>query len=169
MFLEGGSESLVEFVEDPVEVKASSVDETVDRLSILERSVVALGRRLDAAHELMARVVETNVLLRRGAVPAHEPDEIARAAAAAGIPERKGGANGGGGAGNGASASGGGVVSLVRGEMGLVIKGKTYDIKDELKARFGARWDASFKAWTVDAALEAEVADFLTKQGFEVK
>jgi hypothetical protein len=168
MFLEAYEASAVEFVAEGdagpvggVGFAEGSAEEKLElsRLSALERSVQELGKRLNAAHELMERVIEANVVLRRGVVPQHEAEKVEQAAAQAGVSS---------------SSSEGGrpkVVNLVLSADGtsLAIKGRTFDIKDDLKSRFGASWNASMKTWTVDASYESAVTEYLRAQSFEVK
>ncbi len=131
----------------------------LDRLNQLELIVADLKLRLASMHELLSRAIETNVHLRAAAaaagaaatgvgpetttsdVPTYDSELVQTAAVQAGVATTS-------------SSSGGGdkltVNILASGDNArFVIKGKTFDVKDDLKRQFGAQWDASLKSWVV--------------------
>lgn len=71
----------------------------------------------------------------------------------------------------GASYGGGGgkYVSLSADLDGVIIDGKVYDYKEQLKAMFSAKWDATLKKWKCPSHLRGELETFLTHEcGFQV-
>ncbi len=132
----------------------------LDRLNQLELTVNDLRQKLAAMHELLSRAIETNLLLK-GRVPTYEPEVVQAAAAAAGVSESSSSAGGGGG--------GGTTITILRANGNkLVLKGKTFDVKDDLKRQFSAQWDASLKCWSCSDSFETQVREFLTSRGFNV-
>lgn len=131
----------------------------LDRLNQLELTVADLKLRLASMHELLSRAIETNVHLRAAAaaaagsaagssstpadVPTYDSEVVQAAAVQAGVV---GGSGGGGGSGENKLT-----VNILAAGNGarFVIKGKTFDVKDDLKRQFGAQWDASLKSWVV--------------------
>jgi hypothetical protein len=127
------------------------------RLQDIENSVASLKKQVSGLHELLSRAVGVNVNLKGGSVPSHDADIQVDGAG--------GGAGGGGGGGGG----GGKTITLLRNSSGqIVIKGKTFDIKDELKKRFGAMWNKSMTAWTCDECHENDLTVFLREQLYTV-
>jgi hypothetical protein len=128
----------------------------LDRLNQLELTVADLKLRLTSMHELLSRAIETNVHLRAASaaagaavvgpetadVPMYDSDLVQAAAAAAGVTSS--------GSAGGGSSDKLMVNILASGDNArFVIKGKTFDVKDDLKRQFGAQWDASLKSWVV--------------------
>jgi mevalonate kinase len=133
--------------------------ENLDRLNQLELTVHDLKQKLAAMHELLSRAIETNLMLKNARVPTYEPETVQAAATAAGIENSA--ASGGGGAGT--------TITLVRASGNkLVLKGKTFDVKDELKRKFAAQWDAGLKCWSCADSFEPDVRSFLTERGFNI-
>lgn len=134
----------------------------LDRLNQLELTVADLKLRLTSMHELLSRAIETNVHLRAAAaaagavggsvgntsssttdVPTYDSELVQAAAVQAGVV--------GGGSGSGSSGENKLTVNILAAgnNARFVIKGKTFDVKDDLKRQFGAQWDASLKSWVV--------------------
>lgn len=133
--------------------------ENLERLNQLELTVHELKQKLAAMHELLSRAIETNLMLKNARVPTYEPEVVQAAASAAGI-ENTSSSNGGGA---------GTTITLLRASGNkLVLKGKTFDIKDDLKRKFAAQWDASLKCWSCTDTFETEVRAFLTERGFAI-
>lgn len=129
----------------------------LERLNQLELTVHDLKQKLAAMHELLSRAIETNLMLKNARVPTYEPEVAQAAASAAGIES----SSNGGGAGT--------TITILRASGNkLVLKGKTFDIKDDLKRKFGAQWDASLKCWSCTDTFDAEVRAFLTERGFTI-
>ncbi len=128
----------------------ASVD-YLDRLNTLECTVADLKLRVIAMHELLSRFVKINLESKGAPVPTYESETVQQAVQASGItpPAQN--------------------VSLLKNNSGkIVVKGKTFDIKDELKKRFSAQWDGSLKSWTVDVAHEEALVAFLNEKGFNL-
>jgi paraquat-inducible protein B len=128
------------------------------KVQTLETAVATLQRQVTSLHELVSRIIEINVQLKRQSVPTYDPERLeelnrdagfsAPAAAASDAPK---------------------TISLLRNSAGqVVIKGKTFDITDELKRRFGAVWNKGLSAWTCDASHEPQLAAYLRESGFNV-
>lgn len=131
----------------------------LDRVNQLELAVNDLRHKLSAMHELLSRAIETNLILK-GRVPTYEPEVVQAAAAAAGVSESSSSSGGGGG---------GTTITILRANGNkLVLKGKTFDVKDDLKRQFSAQWDASLKCWSCSDSFETQVREFLTTRGFNV-
>lgn len=130
----------------------------LDRLNQLELSVNDLRQKLSAMHELLSRAIETNLLLK-GKVPTFESEVVQAAAVAAGVSES--GSGGAGGAGT--------TITILHANGNkIVLKGKTFDVKDDLKRQFSAQWDASLKCWSCSDSFETQVREFLTARGFNL-
>jgi hypothetical protein len=129
----------------------------LDRVNQLELAVNDLRQKLAAMHELLSRAIETNLLLK-GRVPTYEPEVVQAAATAAGVTES-----------STSGAGGGTTITILRANGNkLVLKGKTFDVKDDLKRQFSAQWDASLKCWSCSDSFETQVREFLTARGFNV-
>ncbi len=133
--------------------------ENLERINQMELTIHELKQKLAAMHELLSRAIETNLLLKNARVPTYEPDTVHAAASAAGIDS--------------SNSSGGGnsttTITLLRANGNkLVLKGKTFDVKDDLKRKFAAQWDASLKCWSCADSFEADVRTFLTERGFNI-
>lgn len=141
-------------------IPASSENmQNLERLNQLELTVHELKLKLAAMHELLSRAIETNLMLKNARVPSYEPETVQAAATAAGIDNSSAGAGGGAGT----------TITLLRANGNkLVMKGKTFDVKDELKRKFAAQWDASLKCWSCADSFESEVRAFLTERGFNL-
>jgi len=134
--------------------------ENLERLNQLELTVHELKQKLTAMHELLSRAIETNLMLKNARVPTYEPEVVQAAASAAGITNSSGGSGGGGGT---------TTITLLRADGNkLFLKGKTFDVKDELKRKFSAQWDASLKCWSCADSFETDVRAFLTERGFNL-
>lgn len=134
----------------------------LDRINQLELAVNDLRQKLSTMHELLSRAIETNLMLKSNRVPTYEPEVVQAAATAAGVTSESGS--------GGASASGNGTTITILKANGnkLVLKGKTFDVKDDLKRQFGAQWDASLKCWSCTDSFETQVREFLTARGFTI-
>lgn len=146
----------------------------LDRMNELELTVADLKLRLTSMHELLSRAIETNVHLRASVavvgavtdVPTYDSELVQAAAVQAGVV-----------GGNGNSGGGGGdkltVNILASGDNArFVIKGKTFDVKDDLKRQFGAQWDASLKSWVVtnsSADTRERLHAFFVSKNFNVQ
>lgn len=129
----------------------------LERFNELELTVNDLRQKLATMHELLSRAIETNLMLKNGRVPTYEPEVAQAAAVAAGVQPSE--------SGNG----GGSTITILRTSGNkLVLKGKTFDIKDDLKRQFSAQWDASLKCWSCADSFDADVRKFLTERGFTV-
>jgi hypothetical protein len=128
----------------------------LERINNLELAVKEMGQKLAAMHELLSRAIETNITLRGTNVPTYEPEVVHTAAVAAGVTE--------------SSSSGGGTTITILRASGnkLVLKGKTFDVKDDLKRNFSAQWDASLKCWSCSDSFDTQVREFLTGRGFTI-
>lgn len=147
----------IRFATTTQEVNMPDVTTNLDRFNQLELTVADLKLRLTSMHELLSRAIETNVYLRSAAsgsaasttgapaasnVPTYDSELVQAAATQAGVS-----ASGGGGGAGGEKLT---VNILAAGDnQRFVIKGKTFDVKDDLKRHFGAQWDASLKSWVV--------------------
>lgn len=134
----------------------------LDRINQLELAVNDLRQKLATMHELLSRAIETNLMLKAAnRVPTYEPEVVQAAATAAGVSSES--SSGTGGNGNGTT------ITILRANGNkLVLKGKTFDVKDDLKRQFGAQWDASLKCWSCTDSFETQVREFLTARGFTI-
>lgn len=123
------------------------------RINALECTVADLKLRVISIHELLSRFVKANLESKGAPVPTYEPETVQQAVQASGITvttQQQ-------------------TVSLLRNNSGkIIIKGKTFDIKDELKRRFSAQWDGSLKSWVVDATHGDALTAYLNEKGFTV-
>lgn len=136
----------------------------LDRINQLELAVNDLRQKLSTMHELLSRAIETNLMLKGTKVPTYEPEVVQAAATAAGVSSESGsGSSGSGAGGNGTT------ITILRANGNkLVLKGKTFDVKDDLKRQFSAQWDASLKCWSCADSFETQVREFLTARGFTI-
>ncbi len=130
----------------------------LERFNQLELTVNELRQKLASMHELLSRAIETNLMLKNGRVPTYEPEVAQAAAVAAGVQPSES-----------SSGGGGSTITILRASGNkLVLKGKTFDVKDDLKRQFSAQWDASLKCWSCADSFETDVRKFLTERGFTV-
>ncbi len=124
------------------------------RLDRIETTVATLQKQVASLHELLSRVVEINTLLKRQMVPTYDGETLDRLNAEAGVS---------------APAAGPKNVTLLKNASNqIVIKGKTFDIKDELKRRFGAVWNRAMSAWTCDISHELALTEYLRSESYVV-
>ncbi len=146
-------------LEEPVEIHLPIQKDSYEnflKIQLLEKAIEDLDKRLTSVHELVSRLVEMNVLLRRQQVPTYDPE----------IPELNVSTTT---TTNESTSSSKNVVTLLKSnDNKLVIKGKTFDIKDQLKSRFGAQWNTTLKCWTCDVSHESSLKQFLVDSNFEV-
>jgi hypothetical protein len=153
-------------LEEPVEIHLPIQKESYEnfqKIQLLEKAIEDLDKRLTSVHELVSRLVEMNVLLRRQQVPTYDPE----------IPELNVSIATNNNTNNNNNDSSSNVtkhvVTLLKSnDNKLVIKGKTFDIKDQLKSRFGAQWNMTLKCWTCDVSHESSLKQFLVDSNFEV-
>ncbi len=147
-------------LEEPVEIHLPIQKDSYEnflKIQLLEKAIEDLDKRLTSVHELVSRLVEMNVLLRRQQVPTYDPE----------IPELNVSTTTT--TTNESTSSSKNVVTLLKSnDNKLVIKGKTFDIKDQLKSRFGAQWNTTLKCWTCDVSHESSLKQFLVDSNFEV-
>jgi hypothetical protein len=149
----------------------------LDRLNQLELTVADLKLRLTSMHELLSRAIETNVHLRAAAgaaggaggagataatdVPTYDSELVQAAAVHAGVATTS------------TNSTATTVNILASGDNArFVIKGKTFDVKDDLKRQFGAQWDASLKSWVVtnsSADTRERLNAFFVSKNFNVQ
>ena len=147
-------------VDEPVEIHLpiqKDSYENFQKIQLLEKAIEDLNKRLTSVHELVSRLVEINVLLRRQQVPTYDP-QIPELNVS--IPSDPSSTN--------ESVPQKSIVLLRSSDNKLVIKGKTFDIKDQLKTRFGAQWNTQLKCWTCDVTHESVLKQFLQESGFDV-
>lgn len=151
-------------VDEPVEIHLpiqKDSYENFQKIQLLEKAIEDLNKRLSSVHELVSRLVEINVLLRRQQVPTYDPQipelnvsipsdpSSATTATNDSVPQKS-------------------IVLLRSSDNKFVIKGKTFDIKDQLKTRFNAQWNTQLKCWTCDVSYEPVLKQFLQESGFDV-
>jgi hypothetical protein len=145
-------------VDEPVEIHLPINKESYDnflKIQTLEKAIEDLNKRLTSVHELVSRLVEINVLLRRQQVPTYDPEipelnvSIPSETTNDVVPQKS-------------------VVLLRSSDNKLVIKGKTFDIKDQLKSRFAAQWNMQLKCWTCDISHESLLKQYLQETGYDV-
>jgi hypothetical protein len=132
-------------------------DDVVRFLQIdkLEKQLDALNKRVNGLYEMVERIIQVNVLLKRNELPAvtsgsgstvEQQQQTVDASPSPSVQQ----------------------IQILKSEGNLFLKGKTFDLKEQLKAQFGARWDTSMKMWVINDAsetLEESVRDFLSKNG----
>ncbi len=127
----------------------------IDRL---EKQVQTLDQRVSTLYEMIERLIEVNLLLKRSSssVDPQTPSPVVLPMYNPQTTE------------NGNSNSS--VVQILKSNGTIFIKGKTFDIKDQLKSEFGAKWDSSLKMWGVndEAGVEEKIREFLTRNGFSI-
>ncbi len=147
-------------LEEPVEIHLPIQKDSYEnflKIQLLEKAIEDLDKRLTSVHELVSRLVEMNVLLRRQQVPTYDPE----------IPELNVSTTTT--TTNESTSSSKNVVTLLKSnDNKLVIKGKTFDIKDQLKSRFVAQRNTTLKCWTCDVSHESSLKQFLVDSNFEV-
>lgn len=127
------------------------------KVQSLESAVAQLQRQVASLHELVSRIIEINVQLKRQSVPTYDPERLDELNREAGFSAER------------SSSDAPKTISLLRNAAGqIVVKGKTFDIKDELKRRFGAVWNKGLSAWTCDASHEPQLASYLRELNFNV-
>ena len=125
-------------------------DDVVRFLQIdkLEKQLDALNKRVNGLYEMVERIIQVNVLLKRNELPAVTSGSSAEQQTVPSDPVQQ--------------------IQILKSEGNLFLKGKTFDLKEQLKAQFGARWDTSMKMWVINDAsetVEESVRDFLSKNG----
>jgi hypothetical protein len=125
-----------------------------ERINELELLVQSLHNKIESVHELLSRLIETNVILKRGTVPTYEASAVANSNLEINS--------------NTSNSNVGTKVTLLKTGNKIVIKGKTFDVKDELKRRFSATWDTGLKSWVVLDSHETALIEFLNEQSFIV-
>lgn len=123
----------------------------IDRL---EKHVQTLDQRVSTLYEMIERLIEVNLTLKNRNT---EPLPTYTSA-----PENNNG--------NGNSPPVQQNVQLLKSNGTIFIKGKTFDIKDQLKNEFGAKWDSSLKMWGINDTpeIEIQIREFLTRNGFTI-
>lgn len=150
-------------VDEPVEIHLPIQKDSYEnfvKIQMLEKAIEDLNKRLTSVHELVSRLIEINVLLRRQQVPTYDP-EIPELNVS--IPSDPSSVTT-----NNESVPQKSIVLLRSSDNKLVIKGKTFDIKDQLKTRFAAQWNMQLKCWTCDATHEPVLKQYLQESGFDV-
>ena len=125
-------------------------DDVVRFLQIdkLEKQLDAQNKRVNGLYEMVERIIQVNVLLKRNELPAVTSGSSAEQQTVPSDPVQQ--------------------IQILKSEGNLFLKGKTFDLKEQLKAQFGARWDTSMKMWVINDAsetVEESVRDFLSKNG----
>jgi hypothetical protein len=100
-------------------------DDVVRFLQIdkLEKQLDALNKRVNGLYEMVERIIQVNVLLKRNELPAVTSGSSAEQQTVPSDPVQQ--------------------IQILKSEGNLFLKGKTFDLKEQLKAQFGARWDTS--------------------------
>jgi hypothetical protein len=150
-------------VDEPVEIHLPIQKESYEnfhKIQLLEKAIEDLNKRITSVHELVSRLIEINVLLRRQQVPTYDP-EIPELNVS--IPSETTTTNN-----ESSPVPQKSIVLLRSSDNKLVIKGKTFDIKDQLKSRFAAQWNTQLKCWTCDVTHESSLKQYLQETGFDV-
>lgn len=152
-------------VDEPVEIHLPIQKESYEnfqKIQLLEKAIEDLNKRITSVHELVSRLIEINVLLRRQQVPTYDPDIPELNVS---IPSDTTTTNNNNESSPVPQKS---IVLLRSSDNKLVIKGKTFDIKDQLKSRFAAQWNTQLKCWTCDTTHESSLKQYLQETGFDV-
>lgn len=155
-------------VDEPVEIHLPIQKESYEnfqKIQLLEKAIEDLNKRITSVHELVSRLVEINVLLRRQQVPTYDP-EIPELNVQ--IPSEQSSTTTTNNNNESVNVPQKSIVLLRSSDNKLVIKGKTFDIKDQLKSRFAAQWNTQLKCWTCDITHESTLKQYLQESGFDV-
>jgi hypothetical protein len=141
-----------EAVEIHLPVQTSSLENFM-KIQQLENNVKIMDQKITAIHELVERLVEVNLQLKKQQVPMYDSNAV------------------GSGTSSGSTSNTSDepkTIYLMKSSDKLRIKGKTFDIKDELKTRFGAQWETGMKMWCCSCEHEQDLTNFLNEKGFNV-
>ena len=145
-------------VDSPVDIHLPVETSTLAnfmKIQQLENTVEILGKKITAIHELVERLVEVNLQLKKQQIPTYEPEKM---------PTSNFGGNT-----SSSDSNSNSTVYLMKSSERIHIKGKTFDVKDELKSRFGAQWETNKKMWTCGIQHENELTQFFQEKGFNVE